>query len=135
MTREVEENNPLLAATTACELMTESMVGIFGPSTEENANGVQSICDTKEIPYIETRWDDQQRRGSALVNIHPYPPIMSKAYVDIVKAWNWKGFTILYEDYSSLSRVNELLKIYDNREYTIITRQLDKHKSGNYRSV
>lgn len=113
--------------------MTSSVVGIVGPSTEENANGVQSICDAKEIPYVETRWDDQQRRGSALVNIHPYPAVMSRAYVEVVKAWNWKTFTILYEDYGSLSRVNELFKMSETRGYTIVVRQLDKYGSGNYR--
>lgn len=131
--KRVDSENPLLAAITACELMEERIVGIFGPSTEENANGVQSICDEKEIPYIETRWDDQQRRGSALVNIHPYPAVMSKAYVDVVKAWEWKSFTILYEDYNGLSRVNELLKMYDNKGFSVVVRQLDKYKSGNYR--
>lgn len=133
MPRAVEADNPFLAATTACELMNNGVVGIFGPSTEVNANGIQSICDAKEIPYIETRWDDQLRRGSAFVNTYPYPPVMSRAYVDVVKAWEWKSFTILYEDYSSLSRVNELLKMYEAKTYSIVVRQLDKYGSGNYR--
>lgn len=38
--------------------------------------------------------------------------------------YEWKDFTILYEDDDSLVRVNRLLEKYDPKGYTVTVRQL-----------
>lgn len=131
----VEIDNPLEAAQTTCNLLAKGVVGIFGAVSSENSNGVQSVCDTKEIPHIETRFKVDQIRGGCQINLFPYAPVLSRVFVDIVQAWNWASFTILYETNEGLSRIGELLKIYDHHGYTIVVRQLDKFRSGNYRPV
>lgn len=129
----IEPENPLEAALTACKLLNNGVVGIFGPVSEDNSQGVQSVCDTKEVPHIETRFNANQQRESCLINLYPYPGSLAKVFVDLVKAYEWKSFTVLYENSDGLARVSELLKMYDHHGYTVMVRQLDKHMTGNYR--
>lgn len=47
-----------------------------------------------------------------------------QAYVDIVKSWGWKSFTIIYETNEGLVRLQELLKAHGPSEFPITVRQL-----------
>lgn len=49
---------------------------------------------------------------------------VQQAYVDIVKAWGWKSFTIIYETNEGLVRLQELLKAHGPSEFPITVRQL-----------
>ncbi|CAD6205048.1 GSCOCG00003117001-RA-CDS [Cotesia congregata] len=49
---------------------------------------------------------------------------MFQAYVDLVKAWGWKSFTIIYENNEGLVRLQELLKAHGPSEFPIAVRQL-----------
>nr|CAD7443084.1 unnamed protein product [Timema bartmani] len=107
-----------------CHLLRSGVAAIFGPQSGQTASHVQSICDTMEIPHLETRWDYRLRRESCLVNLYPHPTTLSKAYVDLVKAWGWKSFTIIYENNEGLVRLQELLKAHGPSEFPIAVRQL-----------
>jgi len=63
---------------TVCHLLRGGVAAIFGPQNAQTASHVQSICDTMEIPHLETRWDWRQRRQSCLVNLYPHPTTLSK---------------------------------------------------------
>lgn len=54
-----------------------------------------NICDAKEIPFIDVRWDADTK--PPVINMQPHPDALAAVFVDLVRAWNWKGFTILYE--------------------------------------
>ncbi|XP_044738243.1 glutamate receptor ionotropic, kainate 2 isoform X2 [Chrysoperla carnea] len=112
------------ASKRVCHLLRSGVAAIFGPQSSHTASHVQSICDTMEIPHLETRWDYRLRRESCLVNLYPHPTTLSKAYVDLVKAWNWKSFTIIYENNEGLVRLQELLKAHGPSEFPITVRQL-----------
>ncbi|XP_031331870.1 glutamate receptor ionotropic, kainate 2-like [Photinus pyralis] len=107
-----------------CHLLRSGVAAIFGPQSAHTASHVQSICDTMEIPHLETRWDYRLRRESCLVNLYPHPKTLSKAYVDLVRAWGWKSFTIIYESNEGLVRLQELLKAHGPYEFPITVRQL-----------
>ncbi|XP_046399579.1 glutamate receptor ionotropic, kainate 2-like [Ischnura elegans] len=130
----VTRHDSFTVADKVCNLLGMKVIGIFGPSSEFTSEDVESICDTMEIPHVETRWDLYQRRGTMLLNLLPYPPAMAKVYVDLVKAWKWKQFTVIYENDDGLVRLSELLKMYDPKGYTVTVRQLDD-EDGNYRHV
>lgn len=72
------------------------VAAVIGPQSAQNSLHVQSICDAKEMPHIETRWDPITKMPT--LNIYPDPPTLAKVFVDIVKAFEWKSFTILYEN-------------------------------------
>lgn len=119
----VIDDNPYDAMINTCALLEEGVIGIFGPFLEDNSNVVQSISDLKEIPHIEVRWDDHPLNGT-IVNVHPYPDVLTRTYLDIIETWGWKDFVILYENNESLQRVGELLKLFDPIKHKIIIRQL-----------
>lgn len=49
-----------------------------------------------------------------------------QAYVDLVKAWGWKSFTIIYDSNDGLVRLQELLKAHGPSEFPITVRQLSE---------
>lgn len=61
-----------------CHLLRMGVSSIFGPQSNSISSHVQSICDTMEIPHLETRWDYRLRRENCLVNLYPHPSILSK---------------------------------------------------------
>ena len=61
-----------------CHLLQSGVAAIFGPQSGQTASHVQSICDTMEVPHLETRWDFRIRRESCLVNLYPHPSALSK---------------------------------------------------------
>lgn len=79
-------------------LVLRSKVGIsaiFGPSTPSSSAHCINVCDTKEIPYIDVKLDADTM--PPVINMHPHPDALANVFVDLIKAWDWKGFTIVYE--------------------------------------
>ncbi|KAL4716150.1 hypothetical protein ACJJTC_013927 [Scirpophaga incertulas] len=121
------------ASKKVCQLLMNGVAAIFGPQSTPAAAHVQSICDTMELPHLETRWDYQTRRESCVVNLYPHPDALSRAFVDLVKTWGWKSFTIVYENSDGLVRLQELLKAHGPSELPVSVRQLPK--SHDYRPL
>ncbi|XP_039445715.1 glutamate receptor ionotropic, kainate 2 isoform X2 [Culex pipiens pallens] len=116
-----------------CKVLRSGVAAIFGPNSPKAAVHVQSICDEKEMPHIETRWDAYTRLPT--INIHPHPHILGRVFLDLVVAFEWKDFTIIYESGPWLPGISDLLKMYDPKGYTVTVRQLDLKLNGNYRAV
>lgn len=66
-------------------MLTNGVAGMFGPSVGDTSPIVQSICDYKEIPHIQTRWDINQKRGSCQINLYPHPRTLAKVILLCVK--------------------------------------------------
>ena len=81
-----------------CGLLKSGVAGIFGPLSGIISEHVQSICDALEIPHVETRSDLETSRDELSINLYPRPSILAKAFIDLVKAWNWRHFAIVYEE-------------------------------------
>lgn len=126
--------NVLDVTNNVCSLFFEGIVGVFGPADPVLSPHVQSLCDKKEIPHIEFHWDNKQDHANCMINVHPHPSSLSKAYVDLVKALDWLQFTVIYEDARSLARVAALLSLYDRNDYVITVRQLEL-LGGSYRQM
>lgn len=71
-----------------CHLLRSGVAAIFGPQSGQTASHVQSICDTMEIPHLETRWDYRLRRESCLVNLYPHPTTLSKVSSRLETRWS-----------------------------------------------
>jgi hypothetical protein len=55
-----------------------------------------------------------------------------QAYVDLVRAWGWRSFTIIYENNEGLVRLQELLKAHGPSEFPIAVRQLGEGTDYRY---
>lgn len=73
----------------------------------------------------------EQAVESSLQFLHQQLYLLFQAYVDLVKAWGWKSFTIIYENNEGLVRLQELLKAHGPYEFPITVRQLGE--SSDYR--
>ncbi|XP_011503888.1 PREDICTED: glutamate receptor ionotropic, kainate 1-like, partial [Ceratosolen solmsi marchali] len=127
LSAQIEEITPqdsFHASKRVCHLLKTGIAAIFGPQNAHTASHVQSICDTMEIPHLETRWDFRLKREGCLVNLYPHPSTLSKAYVHLVKSLGWKSFTIIYETNEGLVRLQELLKAHGPTDYPITIKQL-----------
>lgn len=67
-----------------------------------------------------------------MINLHPTPGDLARAYLDLINAWNWQGFTILYEDAPWLPVIDVIMRNYTDK-FTVAVRQLDVTGNGNYR--
>lgn len=80
-----------------CGLLWSGVVAIFGPQDDISSMHVQSICENYDIPHIEARPDHDWHRSDLTINLHPSPYQLSSVYIDLVRAWNWQSFAIIYE--------------------------------------
>ncbi|XP_059617774.1 uncharacterized protein LOC132262512 [Phlebotomus argentipes] len=132
---EVPFGNEFLVSKKLCRLLKSGVAAIIGPQSPVSAVHVQSICDAKEMPHIETRWEPVATAGMPSLNIHPHAQTLSRVFVDLVRAFDWKSFTIVYENAPYLVALADLLKLYDPKGHTVTVRQLDLGLQDNYRAV
>lgn len=104
-------------------------LGIIGPTSQDSSVHIQNICDSKEIPLIETRIDGSSRH---FINLHPTPDDLGRAYLDMVYELKWQGFTIIYEDSPWLELVDYLMTNY-KKPFPIYVQQLHVTADSNYR--
>ncbi|XP_066246537.1 glutamate receptor ionotropic, kainate 2-like [Euwallacea similis] len=129
------DQDPFGSIKTTCDAMRDSIVGIFGPKSLANINSVQSVCDEKEIPHMLTRWMYYPLRTGTAINFYPSASLLTKAYWEIIQKWEWKTFTVLYEDDESLLRMSELVVLAKEEGIVVTVEQLDRDGTGNYRDA
>lgn len=126
-------NKPIQALETTCDLLKEGVIGIFNSLSEDNSNAVQSVCDNKEVPVIQTMINTEHERDCCSINLFPDAEVLARAFADVVKRWEWESFTIMYENQNSLPKITEMLKIYNTTGHTVVLRQLRSSSSGDFR--
>ena len=110
-------NDSFTASKKVCQMFRNGVAAIFGPTSDDSCNHVQSMCQTVKIPHIQTRWNLMSTSSPLAINLHPHPLSMSKAYWEVVKAYGWKAFTILYDNDESLVRLQDLLYVSTKTGY------------------
>lgn len=65
--------------------MDTGVAALFGPQSPATSSHIQSICDTFEIPHIETRWDYKLERDQYSLNLYPHPVTLGQAYADMLQ--------------------------------------------------
>lgn len=93
-----------------CGLLEKGIAGIFGPQSDITSMHVQAICDALDVPHVETRWDFQSQRDDLSINLFPRPSVLSRAYVELVKLWQWTEFSLVYEEPEGIIRLQDFLK-------------------------
>ncbi|XP_067620607.1 glutamate receptor ionotropic, kainate 2 isoform X2 [Eurosta solidaginis] len=100
-----------------CELISDGVIAIFGPSSKATHDIVAVIANATGIPHLEFDWQREstfQERFNKImtVNVAPAVSMISKAYLSIIKSsYEWSEFTIVYETKEDLARVQDLMNI------------------------
>ncbi len=61
-----------------CKTLETGIAGLFGPQSGVTASHIQSICDSLELPHVETRWDYSMEREDYSVNLYPHPQALGQ---------------------------------------------------------
>ena len=97
-----------------CGLFWSGVVAIFGPQDDIPSMHVQSICENYDIPHIEARSEPNWHRSDLSINLYPSPNQLCSVYIDLVRAWDWHSFAIIYDanDGKYLAYLNKLILIH-----------------------
>lgn len=111
----------------ACELLSEGVAAIFGPSTSETAGIVASIANSVDVPHITAFWEREPLGGKRTpnemtLNIYPDTEVLSRAFAELLIDYTWKSYTIIYEDDDGLMRLKDVLQIHDPNSSPITVR-------------
>ncbi|XP_057367560.1 glutamate receptor ionotropic, kainate 2-like [Daphnia carinata] len=110
MSERLPPSDSHFASRKVCQMLRNGLAAVLGPSSLSTSSHVQSICDALEIPHVNTGCQTRLRRTQYAINLHPHPTALGQAYVDVIRTWNWKTFTILYEEEDSMVRLQHLIK-------------------------
>jgi len=130
----VIENDSFDTNKKACKLLKDGVAAIFGPMSHLSASHVHAICETLEVPHIETRINFQETPNEYSVNLHPHFHTLGQAYIDIIKYLAWKKFTLIYQHSEGLLRLADLLKLPETG-IVITVRRLETSEEGDYRHL
>lgn len=92
---EVSFGNEYQASRRMCKFLRNGVAAIFGPLSATASMHCTNICDSMDIPYVDFRWDADTK--PPVINMQLHQETLALVFVDLVRTWNWKGFTILYE--------------------------------------
>ncbi|XP_043641530.1 glutamate receptor ionotropic, kainate 2 [Drosophila teissieri] len=110
-------NDSFLLQQITCELISNGVAAIFGPSSKAASDIVAQIANATGIPHIEydlkleaTRQEQLNHQMS--VNVAPSLAVLSRAYFEIVKTnYEWRTFTLVYDTPEGLARLQDLMNI------------------------
>lgn len=130
----VQRANSYASQNRACSILQHAPVAIFGPFDEVNSMQVQSICENFEIPHLGAKLvtDDSERTLLSL-NLHPPLRVLSQVFQDLVVAWEWKKFAIVYSENQNVIHFSDFLARAASRGWEMKVFQLLPDRS--YREV
>jgi len=116
----------------ACSLLRTGVVAILGPMTGAASQHVQAICDSLEVPHIEIKPELILRRFDLAINLYPSYDILARAYIDLIQAWNWTSFAVVYDSSEAMIRLQDIFKELSGlyaKKWTIKLFQLQANSS------
>ncbi|XP_062134583.1 glutamate receptor ionotropic, kainate 2 [Drosophila sulfurigaster albostrigata] len=136
--RYMPTNDSFLLQQITCELLSNAVAAIFGPSSKASSDIVAQLANMTGIPHIEFDWKLEAERQDHLnhqmtVNVAPSLSVLSRAYHEIIKTnYEWRTFTMIYETPDGLARLQDLMNIYALNSQFVKLRNLADY-AGDYR--
>ncbi|XP_036340742.1 glutamate receptor ionotropic, kainate 2-like [Rhagoletis pomonella] len=115
--RFVPSDDSFILQQMTCELISDGVAAIFGPSSKASSDIVAVIANATGIPHMEFDLKIQSTlqwrlNNRMTVNVAPSVAMISKAYFGIIKSdYQWEQFTIVYETKEGLARLLDLMDI------------------------
>lgn len=126
--KHVSSSDSFKAGQEACEMASEGVAAIFGPSSHLTSGIVSSIANVLEIPHILTHWTPvtlNQVNHRMTVNMYPDSEVLSAALLDVVDDYDWKHFTVIYDEDARLIHLKDVLSAHGPKDLPITVRKLD----------
>lgn len=91
---------------------------------------VASVCNEFGIPHFMGHWTpemkDYKRPFRQFTrNYFPSPNAFSRALADLVEDYDWKSFTVIYEDDYGLMRIHDVLQYHNIENGPVMVRKID----------
>lgn len=130
--KEIGQQDSFKAHKEVCLQMDRGIAAVFGPSSKIPRAHVQSICNAFGIPHVQAQWDERDSRDYFSISVYPDHDVLSSAYADLLSAFGWKRFTVIYEDDDGLIRLQEALKATRGPDYKVTIRKLETFSQNSY---
>ncbi|KAM7306640.1 glutamate receptor ionotropic, kainate 2 [Ixodes scapularis] len=127
------EDDSYEAVRDACRLLEQGVAAIFGPMSGVSSVHVSSVCDSLNVPHLETRWDPFMEDSDDSINIFPHPNVLAEAYTALMKYWEWNAVAILYDEDDAIVQLKDLLQ--ELREDGIEVSYFFRNSSDSFRDV
>ncbi|XP_018792414.1 PREDICTED: glutamate receptor ionotropic, kainate 2 [Bactrocera latifrons] len=133
--RFVPSDDSFILQQLTCELISDGVVAIFGPSSKTSTDIVAVIANATGIPHMKFDWriesPTQDRLNNRMtVNVAPSVAMISRAYYSIIKYnYEWQQFTLVYETKIGLARLQDLMNINPLNSEQIKIRYIEDYKS------
>ncbi|KAK3104863.1 hypothetical protein FSP39_011923 [Pinctada imbricata] len=111
---------------------------IFGPSSTTSSSQVQAITNVLGIPHIQFHQDADDVTASIsgptllpgkhhmTLNLFPSNRKMNQAHRDLVEILEWTSYTVIYDSFDGLIRLQDVLLSTVREDVEVIIRELDK---------
>lgn len=107
---------------------------IFAPKSPSASAHIASICDVKEIPFIDT-YTDIFVKKAASINLYPSENDLSQLLIDVVEQYEWTHLTILYEAPFYSKRIGQFLEYRNDKVGKTAIQALEVGPNSNFRKV
>lgn len=114
-------------------MLSDGVAAIFeSPNEKFKQSGiVASICNEFGVPHLIGHWEpeipDYKRPFRQFTrNFFPSTKVFSRALADIIEEYDWKTFTVIYEDDYGLMKLHDILQYHDSTNGPITVRRIDE---------
>lgn len=112
-------------------MLSEGVAAIFEPLNNKfKPTGiVAAICNEFGIPHFMGHWTPEvpayKRPFRQFTrNFFPSPNAFSRALADLIEDYDWKSFTIIYEDSYGLMKLHDILQLHNTADSPIMVRRI-----------
>uniref|UniRef100_A0A1A9UIH8 Glutamate receptor ionotropic, kainate 2 n=1 Tax=Glossina austeni TaxID=7395 RepID=A0A1A9UIH8_GLOAU len=92
-----------------CRQLEHGVQVLFGPTDPLLAGHIQSICESFDLPHIETRIDLDTTIKEFSINLYPSQYHLNLAYRDLMVYLNWTKVAVIYEEDYGLFKQQDLM--------------------------
>uniref|UniRef100_A0A1A9WRS3 Glutamate receptor ionotropic, kainate 2 n=1 Tax=Glossina brevipalpis TaxID=37001 RepID=A0A1A9WRS3_9MUSC len=92
-----------------CRQLEHGVQVLFGPTDSILAGHIQSICESFDLPHIETRIDLDTTVKEFSINLYPSLYHLNLAYRDLMVYLNWTKVAVIYEEDYGLFKQQDLM--------------------------
>ncbi|KPM04302.1 glutamate receptor, ionotropic kainate 2 precursor-like protein 1 [Sarcoptes scabiei] len=98
----ISRDDSFHASKKVCKQIRQGSVAIFGPSDDRLGMHVQSICDSLDIPHLESRKHNLNFGKEFSINLHPGSFAVAQSVRVLITFLNWTRVAVIYEDDMSM---------------------------------